>query len=281
MSDRIAPIGPSAKPADIAPKPPVPQNDGVMPIGVSLSIQIAATRPTQATTEAARQTEKIDSLGAGTEGGKSSLLAQRIFLGLAVSRKRERKRRLRKAFDHAFDRFSEEDDPLPQDRALFSALIDSNGKTRQYPLAILAKRLVIEFDLICRRKAMTSNGAVPRNANALLARWLRKNLKPLLRLLDILYYSEPGIAIEYAEGAESFLNEIVAAQEAVSLFSQSKPSSHAGITKFYQRLPAGQSNDETTPTQDIVAKCKTWPEFLSRYSHIRAKTMSILSYYPQ
>jgi hypothetical protein len=284
MSDRVAPIGSTNKPIEFAPKPTLPAEVKMPPVALNLAIQIAATRSTQATSESTKLVDKNAIVGAGTEGGKASLLAQRVFLGLAVSRKRERKRRLRKAFDHAFDRFSEEDDPLPQDRALFSALLDSSGKTRQYPLAILAKRVVIEFDMLCRRKAMMSSGSVPKNATALLSRWLRKNLKPLLRLLDILYYSEPGISIEYAEGAENFLNEIVMAQAAVLQFSSSKPTNQAGMTRFYeapQNADQGGTTEAAKSAQDIVAQCKTWPEFLARYSHIRAKTLSILGHYPQ
>jgi hypothetical protein len=284
MSDRVAPIGSTAKPVELAPKPALPNTTNVTPNVLNLSVQIAAARSTQATTEGTRPADKNAIVGAGAEGGKTSLLAQRVFLGLAVSRRRERKRRLRKAFDHAFDRFSEEDDPLPQDRALFAALLDSKGKTRQYPLAILAKRLVIEFDMLCRRKALTSNAAVPKNATALLSKWLRKNLKPLLRLLDILYYSEPGIAIEYAESAENFLNEIILAQSAVSQFSSTKPNNQAGMTKFYEAPPTADQPaliNGSQSAQDLVAQCKTWPEFLARYSHIRAKTLSILGHYPQ
>jgi hypothetical protein len=199
MTDRVAPIGLSNKPVELAPKPMLPLQANAVPVALNLSVQIAAARSALTPTDTPRVIEQNSAIGATSEGGKSSLLAQRVFLGLAVSRKRERKRRLRKAFDNAFERFTEEDDPLPQDRALFSALLDSNGKTRQYPLAILAKRLVIEFDMLCRRKAMTTASGVPKNATALLSRWLRKNLKPLLRLLDILYYSEPGIDIEYDE----------------------------------------------------------------------------------
>jgi hypothetical protein len=284
MSDRVAPIGSTAKPAEFTPKPSLPTKTKLAPGALNLAIQVAATRSTQATSETTKLIDKNASVGAGAEGGKSTLLAQRVFLGLAISRKRERKRRLRKAFDHAFDRFSEEDDPLPQDRALFSALLDNNAKTRQYPLAILAKRLVIEFDMLCRRKAIASTGSVPKNATALLSKWLRKNLKPLLRLLDILYYSEPGISIEYAEGAEHFLNEIVAAQSAVSQFSSSKTSHQTGMNKFYetpQKPENRQKNEALQSTQDMVAQCKTWPEFLARYSHIRSKTISILGHYPR
>jgi hypothetical protein len=284
MSDRVAPIGSTVKPAELAPKPTLPTEMKLAPSSLNLAVQIAATRSTQATSEATKLIDRNASVGVGAEGGKSTLLAQRVFLGLAVSRKRERKRRLRKAFDHAFDRFSEEDDPLPQDRALFSALLETNGKTKQYPLAILAKRLVIEFDMLCRRKSIASSGSVPKNATSLLSKWLRKNLKPLLRLLDILYYSEPGISIEYAEGAENFLNEIIAAQSAVSQFSASKPPHQAGMNKFYetpQKIEHRQNDDALQSTQDIIAQCKTWPEFLARYSHIRSKTISILGYYPQ
>jgi CRISPR/Cas system CSM-associated protein Csm2 small subunit len=284
MSDRVAPVGSTtSKPVEFTQKPSSPNAANMNPAALTLSAQIAAARSTQATTETTKPTDRNAVVGAGTEGGKSSLLAQRVFLGLAVSRKRERKRRLRKAFDHAFDRFSEEDDPLPQDRALFSALLDGGGKNRQYPLAILAKRLVIEFDMLCRRKAMTTSGSVPKNATALLSRWLRKNLKPLLRLLDILYYSEPGIAIEYAEGAESFMNEIVMAQTAVSQFSNSKPTNQNGMTRFYeapQNAEQNRTSEAEKSAQDLVAECKTWPEFLARYSHIRARTLSILGHYP-
>jgi hypothetical protein len=284
MSDRVAPIGSStAKAAEFTQKPALPTSANASPNALNLSVQIAAVRSTQATTEATKVTDKSPVVGVSIEGGKTGLLAQRVFLGLAVSRKRERKRRLRKAFDHAFDRFSEEDDPLPQDRALFSALLDSNGKNRQYPLAIFAKRLIIEYDMLCRRKAVMSGGSVPKNATALLSRWLRKNLKPLLRLLDILYYSEPGIDIEYAEGAENFLNEIVTAQAAVSQFSSTKPSHQSGMTRFYdskQDVSSQHSCEAAQSAHDLVAQCKTWPEFLARYSHIRAKTLSILGHYP-
>jgi hypothetical protein len=282
MNDRIAAIGPLS--VDKA-------RESNTKIGTTEPNKLSTTQSGLAVlltaAQASRGSEKMTGSAASalhlatSEGIKSSLLAQRVFLGAAIGRKQSRKERLRKAFEIGFSRFSEDDENLHFDFPEHSSRGVSKHRKSDLPLALLAKKLMAEFDVALRRKYRSSSTVDVDTASSSLARWLRKNVTPLIRLLDIIDNTSHTFQSSQLDTSSilirNFINELTQTVLVVSAHTMSQEADLTNMRRFYGKLIESKPmpSSQLDLRLAITIECKSWPNFLARYSYIRSQSILI------
>lgn len=278
--ERLQPIGPTrAEP--VAKNPDQKLADAklqsliVMPqaLAVNMARPTSADRQVKSASETLTAEDRVPP--------KDSLLAQRIFMGQAVGRKRERRERLKRFLENAL--FADlEDDGLSvaQRNARDFDEFMSEGSRSTAIFATLTKQLLSEFGLVAVAEFSKNPTLTPAALTTSFARWLRKRTKPLLRLVDLILESKP--APDRNRGKKKLhlpqvlFDEVLQAQIILENQVRARATKRQDKGRFY-----GLAADSIAPAESpefnqyfhLVSMCKSWPQFLTRFSNIRANAL--------